>query len=120
MFVFSDETMEPMQSSSKAYEESIQLSSEISLHLEDQTSEKTSCWQQFRSLKRKYHCILIAILLIVIASIAIGIAFGFSTQSGDEPTPKIKTLLQQNPGKKQVCSNKGGETNSNLVVQNII
>ena len=109
--------MEPMHSS-KAYAESLQLSSEISLNLNDQTTEKASCWQQFRSLKRRYHCILITILLVVIASIAIGTAFSFSTQSGDDSTPKIKTTLQQNPGKKQVCSNKGGESNSNLVVQN--
>ena len=76
--------MEPLHSA-KAYAESLQLNSEISLNLDDQTSEKTSCCQQFRSLQRKYHWILITILLAVIASIVIGTTIGFSTQSGDEP-----------------------------------
>ena len=93
--------MEPMHSA-KAFGESLRLSSEISLNLDDQTSEKPSCWQKFRSLKRKHHCFLVTTLLIVIASIAIGIAFVFSTQSGDEPTPKIT-----NPGKNQVLNIKG-------------
>ena len=109
--------MEPMHST-KAFEESPQLSSEISLNLDDETSEKTSCWQKFRSLKRKYHCILITTLLVFIASMAIGIAFVFSTQSGDEPAPKITTTLPLNPGKNQVLNIKGGGSNSNLVVQN--
>ena len=92
--------MEPIHSA-KAYGESLQLSSEISLNLDDQTSEKTSCWQQFQSLKRKYRCILITILLVVIASIAIGIAFGFSAQIGDEPQSRlsqITTTLQPDLG----------------------
>ena len=86
--------MEPIHSA-KAYGESLQLSSEISLNLDDQTSEKTSCWQQFQSLKRKYRCILITILLVVIASTAIGIAFGFSAQSGNEQN---ETTLGSNLG----------------------
>ena len=69
--------MEPI-----AFEESPQLSSEISLNLDDETSEKTSCWQKFRSLKRKYHCILITTLLVIVASIASGATIGFSAQSG--------------------------------------
>ena len=56
MVIFSEEAMEPLHSA-KAYAEPLQLSSEISLNLNDQTSEKTSCWQQFRSLKRKHLCI---------------------------------------------------------------
>ena len=80
MVIFSEETMEPMHSAN-AFEESPQLSSDISLNLDDQTSEKTSCWQQFRSLKRKHLCILITILLAVVASIAIGTAIGFSAQN---------------------------------------
>ena len=73
----------------KAYAESLQLSSEISLNLDDQTSEKTSCCQRFRRLNRKYHCILITILLAVIASIVIGTTIGFSAQSGDEPQLRL-------------------------------
>ena len=73
--------MEPMHSAN-AFEESPQLSSEIALNLDDQTSEKTSCWQKFRSLKRKYHCIIITTLLVVVASIASGATIGFSAQKG--------------------------------------
>ena len=86
----------------KEFGESLQLSSEISLNLDDQTSEKKSCWQQFRSLKRKYHCILITILLVVVASIiAICATIGFSAQNGDEPQlqlPQITTTLRPKQG----------------------
>ena len=75
--------MEPLHSA-EAFEESLQLSSEISLNLDVEASEKTSCWEQFRSLKRKYHLILITILLVIVAS-AIGATIVFSAQSGDEP-----------------------------------
>ena len=73
--------MEPMHSV-KEFGESLQLSSEISLNLDTQTSEKPSCWLKFRSLKRKYHCILITTLLVVVASIASGATIGFSAQKG--------------------------------------
>ena len=91
--------MEPLHSA-KADAEPLQLSSKISLNLDDETSEKTSCWQQFRSLKRKYYWILITILLAVIASIVIGTTIGFSAQSGDEPQLRLQneTTFRPNLG----------------------
>ena len=76
---FSDQTMEPMAAT--AHAESLHLSSEISLNPNDQTSEKTSCWQRFQSLKRKHLCIIVTILLAVVASIAIGTAIVFSAKN---------------------------------------
>ena len=91
--------MKPLHSA-EADAEPLQLSSKISLNLDDQTSEKTSCWQQFRSLKRKYYWILITILLAVIASIVIGTTIGFSPQSGDESQIRLQNeeTFRPNPG----------------------
>ena len=72
-----------------AHAESLHLSSEISLNDDYQTSEKTSCCQRFRSLKRKHLCIIITILLAVVASIAIGTTIVFSAHSGDEPQLRL-------------------------------
>ena len=46
-----------------------------------ETNKQTSRWQQFRRMKKMYQCILVTILLVVIASTAIGAAFGFSAPS---------------------------------------
>ena len=91
--------MEPLHSA-KAYAEPLKLSSEIFSNLDDQTSEKTSCWQQFGSLKRKYYWILMTILLAIIASIVIGTTIGFSAQSGDEPQLRLQneTTFRPNLG----------------------
>ena len=91
--------MEPLHSA-EADAEPLQLSSKNSLNLDDQTSEKTSCWQQFRSLKRKYLWILSTILLAVIASIVIGTTISFSAQSGDEPQLRLQneTTFRPNLG----------------------
>ena len=101
MVIFSEEATEPLHST-KADAEPLQLNSEMPLNLDDQTSEKKSCWQQFRSLKRKYHWILFTILLVVVASIiAICATIGFSAQNGDEPQlqlPQITTTLRPKQG----------------------
>ena len=91
--------MEPMAAT--AHAESLHLSSEISFNVDDQTSEKTSCWQRFRSLKRKHLCIIITILLAVVASIAIGTTIVLTAQSGDEPQlrlPQEKNIFRTNLG----------------------